>query len=266
MTMPSDYHMHTYLCRHATGKPVDYAAQALEIGLTEIGFSDHSPMRDDHFDNWRMYMSQLDLYVSMVEDARRAYPQLRIRLALEVDYLPGGEDWIRHLAAKYPWDYLIGSVHYVDKDWDVDNPTKLSEWDKHDPYEVWSMYFERLTQAAASGLFNIMGHVDLPKKFNRRPVQDCTPLLDTFLAAARKQGCAVEINTAGLRKDCQEFYPSAAWLQRICQAGIPLTFGSDAHAAEEVGMNFAEAVQMAKTVGYTHYATFAGRQMTLVSL
>ena len=54
MPLPADYHMHTPLCRHAVGEPTEYAARAVALGLKEIGFTDHSPMRRDDFDNWRM--------------------------------------------------------------------------------------------------------------------------------------------------------------------------------------------------------------------
>src|SRR4029079_8447809 len=117
----ADYHMHTPLCQHAIGEPVEYAARAVEVGLKEIGFSDHSPMARDDFDNWRMRNDQLDEYVEKVRKAQKDFPQLTIRLALEVDYLPGHEDWIRELAARHPWDYLIGSVHYVSDSWAVDD-------------------------------------------------------------------------------------------------------------------------------------------------
>ena len=168
MLLPADYHMHTPLCRHAAGEPAEYAKQAIAIGLTEIGFSDHSPMRRDDFDNWRMRFDQLDEYVESVRKAQKNFPQLTIRLALEVDYLPGQEDWIRELAARHPWDYFIGSVHYVSDSWDIDNPAKLSEWKNRDAFEVWSAYFDRLTMAVESKLFEIIGHADLPKKFGHR--------------------------------------------------------------------------------------------------
>jgi histidinol-phosphatase (PHP family) len=264
MSLPADYHMHTPLCRHATGEPVDYARQALATGLTEIGFSDHSPMPRDDFDNWRMRAGQLDEYVAKVRRAQKEFPQLTIRLALEVDYLPGHEDWIRQLAARHPWDYFIGSVHYVSDSWDIDNPAKLSEWKNRDAFEVWSAYFERLTMAAESGLFEIIGHVDLPKKFGHRPAQDCTPLYEKFLKAANKSGCAIELNTAGLRKDCREIYPSRKFLQLAFQKDALICFGSDAHTPGEVGMNFAEAVQLAREVGYKRSLRFAQRKATLV--
>ena len=169
MSLPADYHMHTPLCRHATGEPVEYARHAVDVGLTEIGFSDHSPMRQDNFDNWRMNSSQLDEYVEKVRKAQKDFPQLTIRLALEVDYLPGHEDWIRELAARHPWDYFIGSVHYVSDSWDIDDPAKLSEWKKPRRLRGLAVYFDRLTMAAESRLFEIIGHADLPKKFGHPP-------------------------------------------------------------------------------------------------
>jgi len=260
MSLPADYHLHTPLCRHAVGEPADFARQALVVGLTEIGFSDHSPMRQDNFDDWRMRNDQLDEYVGKVRRAQKDFPQLTIRLALEVDYLPGHEDWIRELAARHPWDYFIGSVHYVSDSWAVDNPNKLSEWKSRDAYEVWSAYFDRLTMAAEIGLFEIIGHADLPKKFGHRPSRDCTPLYERFLSAAKKHNSAIELNTAGLRKDCKEIYPSRNILQLAFQKGVLITFGSDAHAPEEAGMNFAEAVQLARSVGYRECCLFERRQ------
>ena len=260
MSLPADYHMHTPLCRHAVGEPVAYARHALETGLTEIGFSDHSPMPRDDFDNWRMLDRQLDEYVTKVRLAQKEFPQLEIRLALEVDYLPGHENWIRRLAARHPWDYFIGSVHYVSDSWDIDNPAKLSEWKKRDAFEVWSAYFDRLTLAAESKLFEIIGHCDLPKKFGIRPAQDCQPLYEKFLEAVAQAGCAIELNTAGLRKDCKEIYPSRDLLEIAFRKNVPITFGSDAHAPEEVGLNLAEAVALARSVGYTETTRFKLRQ------
>jgi histidinol-phosphatase (PHP family) len=264
MSLPPDYHMHTPLCRHASGEPVDYARRAVELGFTEIGFSDHSPMLRDDFDEWRMFNHQLDEYVEKVRRAQREFPQLTIRLALEVDYLPGHEEWIRDLAARHPWDYFIGSVHYVSESWAIDDPSKLSEWKHRDAFEVWSVYFDWLTRAAESGLFEIIGHADLPKKFGHRPTKDCTPLYERFLTAAKQHNCAIELNTAGLRKDCKEIYPSHQILELAFQKGVPITFGSDAHKPEEVGMNFAEAMQLARGVGYKECWKLAGRKREVI--
>jgi histidinol-phosphatase (PHP family) len=260
MLLPADYHMHTPLCRHAKGEPTELAAQAVRVGLREMGFSDHNPMPRSDFDDWRMLTADLDSYVAKVEQARRDHPGLIIKLALEIDYLPGYEGWIRDLAARHPWDYLIGSVHYLANNWAIDNPQQISEWKRHDPLEVWTAYSEHLTRAAQSGLFDIIGHVDLCKKFCFYPPGDRAALFKGFLRAAKDHGVAIELNTAGLRKDCREIYPSPAILQIAAQERVPITFGSDAHAPEEVGLNFGEAVQLARSAGYTHWRRFTQRR------
>lgn len=266
MVLPADYHMHTPLCRHATGEPTEYAARALALGLTEIGVSDHNPMCRDDWDDWHMRQSELAEYVAKVQQARNDHPALTIKLALETDYLPGHEDWVRELAAAHPWDYFIGSVHYVSDTWDLDNPKKLEEWRQRDVYEVWAAYWDRLTMAAESGLFQIIGHADLCKKFCFYPDRDCTPMYERFLKAAASHGVAIEINTAGLRKDCREMYPSRPILQLARQHGVGLTFGSDAHTPQEVALDFTAAVQLARDAGFTHWCRFRQRQRELVPL
>jgi histidinol-phosphatase (PHP family) len=258
MTFPPDYHMHTPLCRHARGEPEEYARHALAIGLTEIGFSDHSPMRQDDFDTWRMRLDQLDEYVDGVRRVQRDFPRLTTKLALEVDYLPGHEDWIRDLAARHDWDYFIGSVHYLDGHWAVDHLDNLADWESRDVWDIWSAYFDRLTRAAASGLFEVIGHPDLPKKFGYRPSRDCTPLYEAFLDAASREGCALDIHTAGLRKPCAEIYPSRDFLALALERGVSITFGSDAHAPEDVGIKFLEAVQGPFDQSWAHESSGTG--------
>lgn len=223
-------------------------------------------MPRDDFDDWHMLLRDLDAYVANVEQARREYPGLSIKLALEVDYIPGQESWIRDLTSRHPWDYLIGSVHYVSDTWDLDNPRKISEWKKRDPFEVWTAYFDRLTMAAESKLFDIIGHADLCKKFCFYPKQDWTGLVGRFLESAKKHDVAIEINTAGLRKDCKEMYPSRKIVEMACRAGIPLTFGSDAHAPQEVGLDFDLATRLAREAGYTHSCRFTRRERELALL
>jgi histidinol-phosphatase (PHP family) len=256
--------MHTRLCRHAEGDATDLAAQAVKLGLPEIGFSEHNTMPRDDYDDWHPLQESLDVYVEQVQKARRDHPQLTIKLALEMDYIPGMEDWIRDLAARHPWDYLIGAVHYVSDTWDLDNPKKIAEWKRRNVFDVWSEYFERLTKAAESGFFNIIAHADLCKKFGFYPEKDCTPMFTRLLQAIRKHDLAMELNTAGLRKDCKEIYPSPQIVGLAAQMGVPITFGSDAHAPDQVAMNFPEAIQLARKFGYTHCARFTRRRREIV--
>lgn len=263
MILPADYHTHNYLCRHAEGRLIEYAAHAIKRGVAEIGFSDHSPMGQDGFDTWRMLLSELPQYLAMAEEAQKKFPNFPIRIAMEVDFIPGQEEWIKELSQHYPWDYLIGSVHYLDDQWDIDNPEKKALWAKADVNEVWKRYFERLTQAAASGLFNIIGHCDLPKKFNFRPTCDCSEHYRAFLQAAAKTGTAIEINTAGWDKECKEAYPSLEILRMAHEEGVLLTFGSDSHAPNQVGKHFEKALRLAHDAGYTQTVRWCKRQGTL---
>lgn len=263
--LPADYHMHTPLCLHAEGWPKEYAKRAVELGLDEIGFSDHSPFKERR-DDWRMDKKEMDKYITEVEKARVEYPELMIRLGLEVDFLPGEESWIEELNRKYKFDYLIGSVHYLSKDWVVDDPRYVGKFDELEVSKVWDLYWEAYIKAIKSGLFDIMGHPDLVKKFGHRPDGELTQYYEGAIEAMVQVGCAYEINTAGLRKEVNEMYPHPSFLTMACEAGVPVVFGSDAHAPQEVGSDFEEAVSLAKTAGYKKTLRFDKGNKIEVSL
>ena len=258
--MPADYHTHTPLCRHAVGEPEAFVEAALAAGLTEYGIADHAPQLPEPFDDWRMLAAQLPEYYQWLERARaHAGGRLAIRAGLECDWLVGCQPWIAELAASYPWDYLIGSVHYLE-DWDFDNPKWLGRWAACDVAAVWERYWQTYAQMAASGLFDILAHPDLVKKFGHRPAGDLTryyaPAVDAIAAA----GCAIELNTAGWHKPCAEAYPAPEFLKLACAAGVPLVISSDAHAPAEIGRDFARARQLAQAAGYRETQLFDQRR------
>lgn len=263
--MIADYHMHTPLCHHATGTPVEYARVAVERGLAEIGFADHNPMPSE-FDDWRMAVSDLPRYFEMIEEARAAFPQLSIRCGLECDFLANGEPWIEKLAAMHEWDYLIGSVHYIAPGWDVDNPKWIGRFSEQPVEEIWALYWSCYERAIRSRLFDIMGHPDLVKKFGHRPAGDLRKFYEPSIRALAETGCAIEINTAGLRKPIGEMYPALDFLKMAREAAIPLTINSDAHAPEEVGADFDKAILLAKEAGYSELVRFEKRHRRFVSL
>jgi len=260
-----DYHMHTPLCGHATGHPRDYAAEAVRKGLGEIGFSEHNPM-PEKFDDWRMDLADFPQYLQMVEEARQAQPQLPIRLGLECDFIPGRESWVRELAQKADFDYLIGAVHYITPDWDVDNPLKLDRWKQQPVEEVWTRYFKAIAQAAQSGLFDFLAHPDLVKKFGHIPKGDLLPYYRDALDAMAASGMAMEVSTAGLRKEVGEIYPSAQFLKEAFRRKIPVLISSDSHAPGEVGHEFQKAVQLVKETGYRELTAFAKRKPVKIKL
>ena len=264
----TDYHTHTPLCHHAAGWPIDYARVAVERGLAELGFADHSPMPValEPFDDWRMSLADLPRYFDAVEQARAAFPQLPIRLGLEVDYIAGHEAWIEELAGMADWDFLIGSVHYLAPGWDVDNPAHLSRFQTQPVAEIWQLYFDAYERCIRSGLFDFVAHPDLPKKFGHRPEGDLRRYYDPVIAALAETGTAFEINTAGLRKPAGECYPSREFLKLASEAGVGLLINSDAHAPEEVGAGFETALALAKEAGFAEVVRFEGRKKRVVKL
>ncbi len=253
-----DYHMHTRLT-DGSGEPVDYARVALERGLDEIGCSDHAPLGNRDTD-WTMKLTDLDTYVGWVHEAQKKFPALSIKLGLEVDFIPGREDWIRELAGMYPWDFFLGSVHYIG-DWPVDR--SADDWKDQDVDERWRQYFDLWTQAARSRLFDSLAHPDLPKKFGFRPKTfDYRPALQ----AVKQAGGAIEVSTAGLRKPCREIYPSEEFLRLARQLEIPITLGSDAHIPQDTGVDFGKAVALARRCGYDKICRFTQRHRELVPL
>jgi histidinol-phosphatase (PHP family) len=250
-----DYHVHTPLCRHAEGWPVDFAKRAVELGLEELGFADHNPM-PEAFDDWRMLREELPRYFASVEEARQLVPGLPIRLGLEMDYLPGQERWWEELKALAPWDYWIGSVHYLPGGWEVDNPKYLGRHRESDPEEIWISYWKTLEKCIRSGWFDFVGHADLPKKFGFRPKGDLRRFYEPAIEAMVDTGVAFEVNTAGLRKDCRELYPASEFLRLAAEAGVPVLINSDAHAVGELGAGFEEALESLLEAGYSSTVRF----------
>ena len=258
IALPADNHMHTPLCKHAEGAPVAYARRALRLGLPEIGFSDHSPL-PRYYDDWRMLDEEFPTYVGLIEEARQAVPELPIRLGLEVDYFEDGLDWILELSGRVRWDYLIGSVHYLG-DWAMDDPSQMHRFRGHEVEEIWERYWLFFGQAARTGLFDIMAHPDLVKKFGHRPTGDLRKYYEPAIQAIVDSGAAIEINTAGLFKEVREMYPAREFLEIAALAQIPLVISSDAHSPKQVGREFGAAAELARACGFTKLCRFHERK------
>jgi histidinol-phosphatase (PHP family) len=113
---------------------------------------------------------------------------------------------------------------------------------------------------AESGLFDILGHPDLVKKFCYRPAGDLARYYEPVVDAIAAAGSAIELNTAGWHKPCEEAYPAEGFLELACSAGIPLVISSDAHSPLEIGRDFSKAVHLAKAAGYRETQRFEKRR------
>ncbi len=264
--MPADYHSHTPLCKHAEGTPEAFIDRALAAGLDEFGISDHAPQSPEPFDDWRMSMAEMPVYFDWIARARKyAAGRIPVRAGMECDWLAGNEAWIDKLAGMFPWDYLIGSIHYIDG-WDFDNPKWLGRWAESDVDAMWTRYWKAYAGMARSARFDILGHPDLIKKFAHQPAGDLARFYEPAIEAIAGSGAAIELNTAGWHKPCAEAYPSPQFLRLAASAGIPLVISSDAHAPGEVARDFPKAIELVLEAGFRETARFSQRGRTLVPL
>ena len=257
-----DYHMHLRNRReeiaHDTWSVDPFVEAARAAGVDEIGFTEHVYYFTQTRTLWTIpYQTErcvydLDAYVDAVAEARgRGLP---VKLGLEVDYVPGREDETRALLAPYPWDYLLGSVHFIDG-LGVDGEPRLV--DEVGVQGAWHRYFETLARAASSGLFDSLSHPDLVKVFGDRVEGfDYAAIAD----AIAESGVAVEVSTAGLRKQVGELYPHPDFLMACRERGVPVTTGSDAHSPDVVGRDFDRARELLSAAGYDTITVFERRQ------
>ena len=264
--LPADLHMHSKLCGHAVGEIDEYVERGIELGLDAIGFSFHLPIPIPVDYKINVTREELDVLAAEIERLRATYRgRIPILFGGEADYLPGNEKEVEALAAAYPFDYLIGSVHFVG-DWAFDHPAAAPEFARWDRRKLYETYFGLVREAVRTGLFDVVGHVDLIKKFGHHLAGDWSDIVAALCAEMRRGDVAMEINTAGFDKPVGEQYASEQIVQAAFAAGVPILFGSDAHAPREVGRYFDRAVALARRAGYTSYACFAGRERRLLSI
>ena len=263
--LPPDYHTHTVLCKHAEGTPQEFRQKAKELGLAELCFTDHCPEPSGYDAKHRMTLQELPQYYDLIHPLQdNDTPP--VLLGLEADFFPGCESFLMDFLPAQHLDLVMGSVHYI-KDWGFDNPDYISTWKSVDLKGVWAEYFKLVTQLVDTQLFDVISHFDLPKKFGHRlNDRNMKELVQPVLDHIAKKGMAFEINTSGWRREVAEAYPSPLILSLAAEREIPITFGSDAHAPDEIGYHFPEALALALDTGCKESLRFKNRTATRVPL
>ncbi len=262
MTFIADYHIHLERGPFTREWARRFIENALSRGVTEVGFSEHG----HRFPENRAMLpvdwvdAELDQYLRLVRALKDE--GLPVKLGLEMDYVPGFERPIAAFTAKAPFDYVIGSVHFIDG-FCFDDPKNMPRWQGLDVDAMYVQYFRILGQAARSGLFDTIGHPDVIKVFGFRPASRPDDLWQAFLEAAKASDVALEVSAAGWYKPVGEMYPDPAWLPSIKAAGIPITLASDAHDPESPGRSFDRLLEQVTAAGIDSTACFTARQRTI---
>ena len=271
--MLTDYHLHlrpdeedTPPERFFTTDNVDrYLEAAGEAGISELGCSEHIHRFTQALELWRhpfweqWAVDDLDAYVEFLAASA-------LRVGIECDFVPGTEDRTAALLESRPFDYVVGSVHFIgDAALDAE---EFSVWRTagSDPDRVWKRYFETLAEAARSGLFDILAHPDLVKVWGSgAPVPERDPRFyyEPAVEAIAESGIAVEVSTAGLRKPVGEIYPAPAFAEMCVEAGAAFALSSDAHLPEQVGFAYDRAMEFLNDLGVTEICVFDSRRRRL---
>jgi len=289
-----DYHLH--LLRHGEDGPYTaaavraYAEAAAARGVSEICLTEHlfrfrqadrllggwwdadpdGVLRDQTAAYWAAHATgDLDAYAGAVLEAAAdppagdgEPPRARILLGLEVDYYPGRMDEVAALLAGYPFDLLLGSVHWLGS-WGFDQigePAVDRQWEAREAEAVWDAYTGAVEELAATRTTDVLAHPDLAKISGVRPAGDPSPWWNRLAKAAADNDVAAELNSAGWRKPVGEAYPAPGLLARFRAAGVPVTTASDAHELALVADGIDQLRSLLDASGYTELAAFARRR------
>lgn len=252
-----DYHIHSLAHgeRTQTADNLEsFILQGIRKGIKEIGFCDH---------DWVEKKPDFALFEAM----QKKYPGIETRVGIEIDHILGREEEIASLLRDQPFDYVLGGVHHLgENNWMFDHPDYKMGYQDKDIDELYRQYFQTVEQAALSGFYQVMPHLDLIKVFGYRPQKSVLTLMGGLLEIIREKSLAIELNTNGLYKPVGEIYPSCEILQASCKMDIPVIFGSDAHQCDQVGRKIEDAAALAYRVGYRQFATFHKKELILRDL
>lgn len=277
--MLTDYHLH--LRPDELGAtPAEYFTQvnvqryrdaARARDISELGVSEHIYRFEQALDVWKHPLWREFARDDIDEYCRFVREETDLRLGIEADFIPGGEDRIANLLDAHDFDYVVGSVHFLaDHALDMDD---YSVWSTgRSPEDIWRAYFFTLGEAARSGLFDILAHPDLVKVWGSAhpdrplPEGDLRRYYELALDGIAESGVAIEVSTAGLRKHTEEIYPAPALLQMCVEAGAPVALSSDAHRPQDVGADYDRALELLERVGVSELCVFERRERRLESI
>lgn len=244
-------HTHTYLCGHASGAPADYAAMALQRGVTVLGISDHTPFPDDRMAGIRMPYSSRGRYLEEIGKARELYPQLKLLAAAECEYFPELHSYYRdELLGELGMDYLIGSVHFYRHKGRMHGFWGGDRMDR----DALMAYAEHYIEMLESGLFLFGAHPDTFGAAVGGWDDGCRECAEAICRTAARRGIPLEINTSGWVKHGQHPelprpYPLREFWEVAAELGVKAVVNSDAHAPELVDAYLSKGYAMAEETG-----------------
>jgi histidinol-phosphatase (PHP family) len=259
-----DLHTHTK-ASHADDSVRDMFLAGRANNLRVLGFSEHSPRPPGYDYPWEYRDKITALFPSYVEQVRElqaSQAEVEVLLGIEVDWIGQERDFVQSCAKSYEFDYLLGSVHFLDHwgfDADPQDWADLPEAARHAKYE---QYFSEFMDMTGSGLFNIAAHPDLIKLFSLDSFtrwisgKAGAELARAAILSIKKAGMSMEVSSAGLRKPCKQIYPGPAIMRMARDLDVPISFASDAHCVAQSCFAFDLLAEYAAGFGFAQSVYF----------
>jgi histidinol-phosphatase (PHP family) len=246
---------------------------ACRAGLAVFGFTEHSPRPPEFLypkDYQETLSRRLPDYVAEVLALKELGRErgITILLGLELDYFPGRESFAAEVARAYPFDYIIGGLHFQGT-WGFDfTPDDWKDLGRKERFAIYARYYQDLASMCRSGLFTIAAHPDIIKIFSPDSFRDwletesALSLIREALTALREAGMLMEVSSAGLRRACNEIHPAPAVMRLARELGVSISFGSDAHCANTPAFAFDALARYARDFGYEESVVIAQGRRT----
>ena len=266
----ADLHNHTWYS-HGAATTAEMFAAAQKTDLEWFGFSEHSPLPSGYASGLYRHGDLSGVfpeYAREVMELRHTATRPKVLFGMELDWIPSRRDFMETLVAAYPFDYVIGGLHYLglfsigSGDWNDGETARFARYDA---------YYEEMADMAASGLVDVVAHPDFIKlhsfdsfhRWLKKP--ESLRRVERALMAMVDAGVAMELSSAGLRRAYREAHPAPAILKLAAAAGVTVTFGSDSHAADTIGSEFHVLEAAARAHGFHEHLIFDRRRPVAIS-
>lgn len=262
----TDHHVHTNYSPDSDADIRAYLTQAKALGLKYVMFTDHMDMgaADEFFEKPIDYKEYFKTMKSLQEEYN--FP---IQIGVEIGYEKNHKNEIDEFLGKYPFDFVIASIHYGDNE-----DFYLGDFfNGKTQKESYLRYFEIVLEMVEHfSNFEVVGHLDYitrygPFDLKYYEYEAFKEIIDAILKAIIKKNKGIEVNTSGLRGPLNTIFPKKEVLKRYKELGGKIiTIGSDSHYNKDYYAGIIEEMNHLKSLGFSEISSFTKREEKIVIL
>ncbi len=266
--MLSDFHMHTDFSGDCDIPAQTMIEQAISLSMKQLCITDHYDY--DYPDEPELFLIDFDKYFEKMSYLKEKYSdKIDLRIGVELGLQPHIAEHLKKISQKYPFDFIIGSSHVVDKC----DPYYPSFFEGRDEKASYKRYFETISEnLLVFDDVDVYGHIDYvvrygPNKDKYYSYEDYSDVIDTALSMCIEHGVGIELNTGGLAYGLKHPNPREDVIKRYRELGGEIiTVGADAHKPERIAYEFSKAGEILKQCGFKYYTVFKDRKPEFIKL